>query len=308
MKRSKPISIGLVIIVAVFALKTPAFLSLVNSINKVTYGDDPKQAASDEASKVELPDGVTIPQDLVLPNPFGTETPTTVPGATTTTAAPEPGSPTTTPAEVIDFDPVGAKPGLPVIDTAAEKQAALVIIDEIRVAGRGPKTGYSRDEFGTAWTDNIKAGLFAHNGCDTRNDILKRDLAAVTFRAKTKDCVVITGTMDPEPYTSKPFTFEKAKASALQIDHMIPLSLAWQMGAARWDKDKRVAFANDPLNLLAADGPANGSKGDSSPASWLPKNKAVRCAYSLRIAQVSLRYDVPLTQADKDTMLTQCGA
>jgi hypothetical protein len=79
------------------------------------------------------------------------------------------------------------------------------------------------------------------------------------------------------------------------------------MGAARWDTDKRVAFANDPLNLVAVDGPTNGSKSDKSIASWLPPNKSVRCSYAMRMAQVSLRYDLPTTPADKDVMLAQCS-
>jgi hypothetical protein len=87
----------------------------------------------------------------------------------------------------------------------------------------------------------------------------------------------------------------------------MPLSYDWQMGASRWTEDKRESIANDPLNLVPVDGPTNGSKGDSGPASWLPPNKQIRCAYSVRFAQVSLKYELPVTAADKDMMLKQCG-
>ncbi|WP_031048862.1 GmrSD restriction endonuclease domain-containing protein, partial [Streptomyces olivaceus] len=69
----------------------------------------------------------------------------------------------------------------------------------------------------------------------------------------------------------------------------------------------RESIANDPLNLVPVDGPTNSSKGDSGPASWLPPNKTIRCSYSVRFAQVSLKYDLPVTAADKEMMLRQCA-
>jgi hypothetical protein len=88
----------------------------------------------------------------------------------------------------------------------------------------------------------------------------------------------------------------------------MPLSYDWQLGAAHWTKDKREDIANDPLNLVPVDGPTNSAKGDSGPAAWLPPNQRIRCSYSVRFAQVSLKYDLPVTAADKAMMLQQCGA
>ncbi|MFE1960105.1 HNH endonuclease family protein [Streptomyces sp. NPDC059479] len=202
-------------------------------------------------------------------------------------------------------DPDGTKPGLAAISSEKDESAARDLIAGVSTKGRGPKTGYSRDAFGYAWMDTADGVPLARNGCDTRNDLLKRDGQNLRFRSGS-DCVVMSMTLY-DPYTGKDIDWTKQKASAVQIDHMVPLSYAWQLGAARWDKDKREQLANDPLNLLPVDGPSNSSKGDSGPASWLPPSKAIRCSYAVRFAQVALKYELPVTAPDKRTMLAQCG-
>nr|WP_244362761.1 HNH endonuclease family protein [Streptomyces aquilus] len=203
-------------------------------------------------------------------------------------------------------NPDGTKPGLAAITSDADKAKARDLIEKIATKGRGPKTGYDRDEFGYAWMDSAPGGVpFSHNGCDTRNDLLKRDGDDVRFRSGS-DCVVTSMTL-ADPYTGKEIDWVKARATKVQIDHVMPLSYDWQMGAARWTKGKREDIANDPLNLIPVDGPTNGSKSDSGPASWLPPNKTIRCSYAVRFAQVSLKYELPVTKADKEMMLRQCG-
>jgi len=197
-------------------------------------------------------------------------------------------------------DPTAAR--LPAI---TDRGAARDAIASVRTAGRGPRTGYDRDRFGQRWTDDNASGTFDHDGCGTRDDVLRRDLTDVAVRPNTQGCVVVSGTLT-DPYTAATIAFLKSDADAVQIDHIVPLALAWQMGAAQWDTETRTAFANDPLNLVAVDGPTNASKGDSSVASWLPPNRAVRCSYATRIALVNLRYDLPWTPADRDVALAQC--
>lgn len=186
----------------------------------------------------------------------------------------------------------------------AWRGAAAAGVASLRVQGRGPKTGYSREQFGQAWADVDR------NGCDTRNDVLKRDLTAVAYRPGTRDCVVVAGTL-ADPYTGQTLLFSKDHAADVQIDHVVALSDAWQKGAAQWSAETRLAFANDPLNLLAADGGANMSKSDSDAASWLPKNKAFRCAYVARQIAVKRKYAVSITLAEHDAMdlvLQSCPA
>ncbi|HCA87444.1 MAG TPA: HNH endonuclease [Streptomyces sp.] len=203
-------------------------------------------------------------------------------------------------------DPDGTKPGLAPISSETDEATARELITKLSTKGRGPKTGYDRDEFGYAWMDTADGVPLARNGCDTRNDLLKLHGRNVEFRAGS-DCVVVS--MDLyDPYTGKDIAWKKAKATEVQIDHVVPLSYAWQMGAARWGKEKRQRLANDVLNLLPVSGSTNSAKRDSGPASWLPPNKAVRCSYAVRFAQVAAKYELPVTSADKTMMLQQCSA
>ncbi|WP_447042130.1 HNH endonuclease family protein [Streptomyces sp. DSM 118878] len=202
-------------------------------------------------------------------------------------------------------NPDGTRPGLAAISSDEDKAAARELIAELSTKGRGPKTGYARDRFGYAWMDTADGVPLARNGCDTRNDLLKLSGREVDFRAGS-DCVVVSMTLH-DPYTGKDIAWKKAKPMEVQIDHIVPLSYAWQMGAARWDKQKRQRLANDVLNLLPVSGPANSAKQDSGPASWLPPSKAIRCSYAVRFAQVAEKYELSVTAADKSTMLKQCG-
>jgi hypothetical protein len=201
-------------------------------------------------------------------------------------------------------NPDGTKPGLAALTSEADKADARKLIQGLTTKARGPKTGYERDEFGYAWMDTADGVPLARNGCDTRNDVLKLHGRHVQFRSGS-DCVVVA--MDLyDPYTGKDIAWKKAKAAEVQIDHVVPLSYSWQMGAARWPESKREQLANDVLNLLPVEGRANSAKRDSGPASWLPPNKKIRCSYVVRFAQVADKYELPVTAADKAMMLKQC--
>jgi hypothetical protein len=183
---------------------------------------------------------------------------------------------------------------------SAETQVfnALEELEKLPVKGRAPKTGYSRNQFGSQWTDTDR------NGCDTRNDILKRDLSAVVFREKTRNCVVEAGVLN-DPYSGQTISFQRGeKTSALiQIDHVVALSNAWQTGIFQSTVKVRTNFANDPLNLMAVKGSLNSQKGDGDAATWLPPNKAFRCAYVSRQIQVKVKYGLWVTKSEKEAML-----
>ena len=179
---------------------------------------------------------------------------------------------------------------------------ALAALASVPVKGRAPKTGYDRAQFGPAWQDVDR------NGCDTRNDVLARDLTGETFAPGTHDCVVLTGTL-AEPYTGATIAFRRGQTTseAVQIDHVVALSDAWQKGAQSWNAVRRAAFANDPLNLLAVDGPVNMGKGDGDAATWLPPNRAYRCHYVARQVAVKVRYGLWMTQAEKNAISAVLG-
>lgn len=169
---------------------------------------------------------------------------------------------------------------------AARALAALA------VKGRAAKTGYTRSQFGDGWA-NV-------GGCDTRNIILRRDMPDATVNEK---CQVTHGTL-ADPYTGKQIVFERGPqtSDAVQIDHVVALSNAWQTGAQQLDLTVRRKLANDPLELLAVDGPANQAKGDGDAATWLPPNKSFRCQYVARQIAVKLKYKLWVTQAEHDAM------
>ena len=175
---------------------------------------------------------------------------------------------------------------------AAELAEAREQLAGIPVKGRAGKGGYERSEFGEAWADVDR------NGCDTRNDVLARDLRGVAFREGTRDCVVATGVLE-DPYTGARIEFVRGPRSAdVQIDHVVPLADAWQKGAQQWTAQRREQFANDPANLLAVDGDANQAKGASDLATWLPQNKGFRCEYTARIVEVKSAYGLWMTDAE----------
>lgn len=169
----------------------------------------------------------------------------------------------------------------------------------IEVRQRSDAPTYRRDEFGSAWADEDA------NGCDTRNDILGRDLKNVEFRdTYPARCVVASGWLD-DPYTGRgrPFARGELSSPLVQIDHVVALADAWRSGAWRWDLSQRQAFANDPANLLAVDGQANQDKGHASADKWLPQNKDYRCAYVARQVRVKARWGLSVTEQERQAMV-----
>jgi hypothetical protein len=202
------------------------------------------------------------------------------------------------------MSPPGTSPSAPPSQagTTAADSTTLSQLNTLDVKGRAPKTGYSRDQFGQTWTDDVDVAQ-GHNGCDTRNDILRRDLTAVTSRPGTRDCIILTGVLD-DAYTGRRIDFVRGEKTspAVQIDHVVALSDAWQKGAQQLTPEQRTDFANDPANLQATDGPTNQQKGAGDAATWLPPNKAYRCTYVSRQVEVKAHYGLWVTAAEKDAM------
>ena len=110
-----------------------------------------------------------------------------------------------------------------IIDSPAAATAALTQLSTLDVKGRAPKTGYDRDLFGQSWSDDVAVDG-GHNGCDTRNDVLRRDLTAVTSTERSGGCVVITGVLS-DPYTATDIAFTRGEdtSTAVHIDHVVAL-------------------------------------------------------------------------------------
>lgn len=177
---------------------------------------------------------------------------------------------------------------------------ARTALERLEVKGRAAKTGYTRKQFGDGW------GKL--NGCSVREVILARDLV----NEKLMDgCRVASGILH-DPYTGGVIQFQRGPESskAVQIDHVVALSDAWQKGAQLLSEQERVRLANDPLNLLASEGQANQNKGDADAATWLPPHKPFRCQYVARQVAVKKKYRLWVTDAEKRAMnqvLQGCG-
>ena len=213
------------------------------------------------------------------PTPVAASAPSTTPTS----------SPTPTPS------PTPATTPTPTSTPAQAQGEALAILETLEVKGRAPKTGYDRDQFGSAWTD------VDGNGCDTRNDILARDLTQTSIDGD--GCTVRTGLL-AGPYSREwiPFVRGEDTSALVQVDHVVALSDAWQKGAQQLSTTQRERFANDPLNLLAVDGGLNQQKGDGDAATWLPPNRSFWCPYVARQVAVKARYDLWVTAAERDTI------
>lgn len=266
---------------------TLPLLAAIFSLGLLTACDVPAEVDTAdqptvEASTLESPS----PESSSPQAPVATPEPTDSPSPT-----PEPTPP-----------PVEIAPVLLPGWIAADDKSAYPTVDEAALAlvvkGRAPKTGYARNEFGSGWVDVDR------NGCDTRNDMLNLRLSDREMSGK---CKVMAGTL-ADPFTGTTIEFEYGGPSEVDIDHLVALSDAWQKGAAKWEFAKRVAFANDPLNLEPVESRANRQKGDADAATWLPSNKSYRCHYVARQVAVKTKYDVWATQAEVAAILDVLAA
>ena len=180
---------------------------------------------------------------------------------------------------------------------AASEVTASSALASLPVKGRAPKTGYTRAQFGQTWADVDR------NGCDTRNDMLKRDLTEIVYKVKTRNCVVESGIL-LDRYSGETINFVRGNVTSMevQIDHVVALSNAWQTGAFKLSVTQRTALANDPMNLFAVKGRLNSQKGDGDAATWLPPLKSFRCTYVAQQIAVKAKYSLWVTAPEKEAM------
>lgn len=193
-------------------------------------------------------------------------------------------------------------------DTPTVAAGVDVLAGVAEIPVRVPGYDYRRDAFGDAWDDDNDAPG-GRNGCDTRNDILDRDLVEKSY-VSIKRCpnAVATGTL-VDPYTNESIAFVRGNqiGASVQIDHIVPLALAWDLGARDWPDELRLRFANDPANLIAVAGGANQDKGDSEPALWMPPNRAFWCQYAVQFAEVLRGYRLPVDASSARVLREAAG-
>ncbi|MEW2484172.1 HNH endonuclease family protein [Mycobacterium sp. NPDC049093] len=180
----------------------------------------------------------------------------------------------------------------------ADLLAQVTVVDDIpEVDGYQRSCGKGKGcVFGPAWNDPLD-----RSGCDTRNRLLRNVLQDIEFKPGTKECKVVAGRLDPDPYTGQVVDLKH-----VAIDHLVPLKAAWNAGASHWDPQQRRIFANDMTELIAVSSSANSSKGDSTLSEWLPE--AGKCPYVVRYLTVTVKYHLPITVKDHAAAVMACSA
>lgn len=183
----------------------------------------------------------------------------------------------------------------PVSSPALDPAGALELLAALPGVDGASGSGYERDRFGPRWAD------IDRNGCDTRNDILGRDLAATRFRDGTGGCTVIAGQLT-DPYDGHVESFASGEQTSplVQIDHIVALAWAWRHGADAWSDADRLRFANDPHNLVATADENNAAKSDAGPGEWLPARAASACGFVIAWVAVVDAYGLGIGVDDRD--------
>lgn len=166
-------------------------------------------------------------------------------------------------------------------------------LGQLAVKERADRSGYSRDNFSSSW-GNV-------DGCDMRNRILQRDL--VNLELDEDNCTVLSGVLEQGAFSGQRIEFERGPETSgdIHIEHIVAVSDAWQKGAQELTYQERYDFFNDPLNLIAIDGPTNMEKGDKDVSDWMPR-PAYRCRYVARQIAIKLRYNLWLDHSEHRAM------
>jgi len=174
--------------------------------------------------------------------------------------------------------------------------SARELLDTLAVSDPAEAPGYEASRFG--WRNDTD-----HNGCDTRNDVLRRDLTDATIKPGTRGCVVASGILT-SPYSGERVEFVAGDDGGdVDIDHVVARKDAWQSGASEWSDEELVRFGNDPLNLLAVEASLNRSHGSRAADEWVPDPEAGACTFTARQVAVKAAYDLTVTTGERAAMV-----
>ena len=199
----------------------------------------------------------------------------------------------------------------PATEAPPVETSATVVTSSFLIGDYAEDGTYDRDLFGAAWAD------VDSNGCDTRNDILTRDIVNAAINP---DCKVQSGSA-VDPYTGLTLDFVRGQGTSnlVPIDHIVALGDAWYAGASNWTPEQRASFANDPQNLTATTQVFNSWKSDKTPSEMLDNEQQLdkhdvdftgKCFYATEYTAVVAKYELPVRQIDADAlsvMLATCN-
>ena len=157
--------------------------------------------------------------------------------------------------------------------------------------------GYDRDLFAD-WYDADR------DGCNTRKEVL---IAESLDPVQIGSGCSISGGRWFSIYDN----VETTDSSKFDIDHMVPLSEAWDSGAWNWNADQRKHFANDldqPFFLIAVTASSNRSKSDRDPVQWMPPNAGYHCTYVRIWIEIKRAWDLSVDQAEHDYLANKLAS
>ncbi|MCX5016381.1 HNH endonuclease family protein [Streptomyces sp. NBC_00555] len=192
-----------------------------------------------------------------------------------------------------------ASAGFPPSTATAREQLAGLKVEW----GKNWET-YERENFGRYWSDETD-GVGGRNGCDTRDDVLRRDLTELR-EGDRNPCVVLSGVLH-DPYTGKELPYSYRRASQIQTDHVVALGAAWRGGAYAWTPQRRLEYANDLDVLLAVDKQTNYEKSSKTADKWKPPLKTYWCEYARRYTGIKAKYRLSVTAPEKLALQEMLG-
>ena len=164
------------------------------------------------------------------------------------------------------------------------------------------KTGYKRSLF-IHWSD------LDGNGCDTREEVLKRDSISKP-QVDPYRCYVVAG-----DWYSKYDGKNLSDRGDVDIDHVVALKEAWDSGAWSWTESQRKAYANDMTDsrtLIAVTDRVNRSKGEKDPSNWMPPMKSYWCTFLGDWISVKARWGLSMDQSEygrvKNLLASDCSS
>ena len=164
---------------------------------------------------------------------------------------------------------------------------ARSILSSIKVENEY-QTGYKRKLF-IHWAD------LDGNGCDTREEVLKRDSISKP-QVDPYRCYVVAGDW-VSPYDGA----KLGDRGDVDIDHVVALKEAWDSGAWAWSESQRKAYANDMTDsrtLIAVTDRVNVSKSDKDPSNWMPPLRSYWCTYLGDWISVKARWGLSMDQSE----------
>lgn len=198
------------------------------------------------------------------------------------------------------LDPAARADPPPTADTGASPAEVVRLLAALPVRPEDTGAHYRRADFGDGWAYDPATK------CSVRETVLIRDGVGETVDGKCRPSCPATG---PACWTSPYDGIATHDPRQVQVDHAAALAEVARSGARHWTRAQRVAFANDPENLLAVSATSNQSKSAADSGRWRPVARGSWCRLAETVVRVKTKYALHIDPAERDglaAMLRTC--